>query len=908
MSIRVMLYAPLQPGVIVTRPLCQFLVVAALGFTALPASSQETTGQIRGRVRDVSGAPVGNARIVAMGRELLGTRTAVSAADGVYQLFSLPPGMYSVRVTAVGSRPVVIDSVSVQLGRTSSAPDATLERTAVALEELRISAARVTLDPARTSVGATIDQSELAALPGERDYKSSIAILSHANTSYHGDAVNIGGSTGLENSYFIDGVNVTAPWQNGSATNLPYNFIRAIEVRTGGYEARYGRALGGIVNAITFTGTNEFEANVFGYFTNSALAAQPRAEPTLKETGAYGADVGARVSGPILRDRLWFSAAYNPRIDHANRQVGTLGTYANETRAHLFAGKLTWQPREAATVELSVIGDPTTQQIVSTEAANGVLLGYTPVTIDPYLRRGERGGAATALKGSFMVGSGGMLEASVSRYDGRDREYGATEIGRTGFGYQDDVTRTIEGFSPYPMYITQSRTTASLHGTRVVGRHTLGAGLEQDIGLVNRSSGNTMILRFSSAFYGVDSQWVKGSFRGYAPATYVQDSWRIRDRLTVNVGVRLSQQIMKGASGATAQKFAKEWQPRAGFNWQLGTRAMARAFGSYGRFYQQLPLNIATIFFADSRATWTEYDTDPRQPGAVPTFAADFSLKESTLAGKANGLAPEHFDEFTLGYERITDRGTTVTLRGIQRSLRSAILIAFDLTKPPGEETFVGVPGRGDLSFLPVPTRTYRALEASVEGAINALHYRASYVLSRTRGNYTGLWSSDGFFGNPGTNFTMLSPAHAKNSTGLLANDRTHVIKASASRSFGRVFEAGGFATWQSGTPLSQFATGDFGFWTFVVPRGTAGRTPAVWDLNLRLSHDLRWLPNAVSNGRLHLDLLHIGNPRTTVRTVQRRYLAIDSTGTPVEPDSKYGQALLFQPPMSARLGFQVSY
>ncbi len=70
----------------------------------------------------------------------------------------------------------------------------------------------------------------------------------------------------------------------------------------------------------------------------------------------------------------------------------------------------------------------------------------------------------------------------------------------------------------------------------------------------------------------------------------------------------------------------------------------------------------------------------------------------------------------------------------------------------------------------------------------------------------------------------------------------------------------------------------------------------------------MRWLPQNVSDGRLHLDLFHIGNPQTTVRTKQQRYRVIDASGVPIEPNASYSQSLLFQPPMSARLGLQLNF
>ena len=115
--------------------------------------------------------------------------------------------------------------------------------------------------------------------------------------------------------YYLDGVNITDPQDAGTSTDLPFNFIKELQVKTGGYEAEYGRATGGIINVITHSGGNRFTGQAFVYFTNDGLTAEPRfgvAGSTEPDFSQY--DVGGSVGGPILRDRLWFFAAYAPSL------------------------------------------------------------------------------------------------------------------------------------------------------------------------------------------------------------------------------------------------------------------------------------------------------------------------------------------------------------------------------------------------------------------------------------------------------------------------------------------------------------------------------------------------------------------------------------------------------------------
>jgi hypothetical protein len=85
---------------------------------------------------------------------------------------------------------------------------------------------------------------------------------------------------------------------------IPYNFVREIQVRTGGYEAEFGRSLGGIVDVLTHSGSNEFRAETFGFFTNNRFSGERRIGILERAVTRYSYyDAGASVSGPIRRGR-----------------------------------------------------------------------------------------------------------------------------------------------------------------------------------------------------------------------------------------------------------------------------------------------------------------------------------------------------------------------------------------------------------------------------------------------------------------------------------------------------------------------------------------------------------------------------------------------------------------------------
>src|SRR6185437_4499632 len=141
--------------------------------------------------------------------------------------------------------------------------------------------------------------------PAQRDFQALVGFLPQANASDYGDGANIGGSTGLENAFYIDGMHATVG--AGSSVDLPFNFVREIQVRTGGYEAEFGRALSGVVNVVTPTGGNEFRGEALGFFTGDQLRTDPRVGVEQAEAVSFHRyDLGLSLSGPIQRDRLWY--------------------------------------------------------------------------------------------------------------------------------------------------------------------------------------------------------------------------------------------------------------------------------------------------------------------------------------------------------------------------------------------------------------------------------------------------------------------------------------------------------------------------------------------------------------------------------------------------------------------------
>jgi hypothetical protein len=178
-------------------------------------------------------------------------------------------------------------------------------------------------------------------------------------------------------------------------------------------------------------------------------------------------------------------------------------------------------------------------------------------------------------------------------------------------------------------------------------------------------------------------------------------------------------------------------------------------------------------------------------------------------------------------------------------------------------------------------------------------------VLSRNVGNYTGMYATDMMLGLPNSGPQYDVPDAMANAYGLLPNDRTHVFKLAASYRFRSNVTLGGFLTIASGTPRSEGGQSAYGnYWTFISPRGSVGRTPAIWSLALHGAFDLPVAPMQRVRPRLLIDVFNVGSPRQPVLYDQKHYVTPDRTGV----NSYYGGVTGYQPPMSARVGMVVDF
>lgn len=601
---------------------------------------------------------------------------------------------------------------------------------------------------------------------------------------------------------------------------------------------------------------------------------------------------------------LWFYTAYNPSFVRQEVLIPGLNTYSSENQTiHGFTGKLTWKAADNATITGSIVGDPTTKQSVSFTNF------YLPTVVnvlneEAVLQDWDMGIINGSVSGIVTMGSNVLLEGSLSYMRWWQSAQPIAEWAKSEVQFIDQETGTVGG--GIGMYWDQriTQTTAEAKATWIVGQHTFKGGVGYREKIMQDGFYLNQLVRSGDTTY-LKADWTSDAItRNRLPSAFFQDTWQVSDRLSLSGGLRWDGQFIVASDGRVHQKILGQFQPRVGFVLQLGEPGTERVYGSAGRFYEELGMNFVSYYSDRNIQRYVNFNHDPR----IDPSGGELTYTTSSIPDEVPGLKGQYNDEYVLGYDRRVLGKFKAGVRGIYRVLGQAV-----------EDVYVGDlqnfrwgnPGEGILSFAPRPERKYTALVFTFERPIgDGYSFSLSYVLSRTYGNYPGLFNQDNEQYNPNATTTFDVAESYPNSAGLLPNDVTHMLKFSASYELAFGLSAGVAFLLQSGTPINEFGGTIFGsgWTTFLQPRGSAGRTPALWDLNLRLAYNLPGITGASWRPRLIFDILHVASQRKATALNQVHYFNKDEIGNQINPNPFYLTPTHYQQPMSVRLGMEIDF
>ena len=791
--------------------------LAAVGlfvlFTSGAVLAQETTGAIGGRVTDAQDLPVPGATVTVTGAQ--GVKTIATDSDGRFAVPFLTPGQYDVRVELQGFKTIERKGVQVAVGQNVSLP-VSMQIGALS-ETVQVTAAVPVIDVNTTTSGATVSSEFLQQIPLGRTLASTIYLAPGVSSSGTAGTANpsIAGGSGLDNQYVVDGVNITNQGYGalgsysiifGSLGNaMPFDFIDQVQVKTGGYEAEFGQATGGVVNVITKSGSNVVRGSAFGYLHPSGLEKLPTqyqsTNGSVQTERARTDDGGFEIGLPIVKNRLFFFGAVDPSHDvtafraPAGFPLASLGDVDRIRNTLTYSAKTTWQPSSGQRVDVSFFGDPS-------KGTNGPQRESALLVTDTSSYSSLiYGGHNQTVQYSGAFSHGWLLEGTFARALNRIQETPSVNAWRVT---DQTVTPTVTtgGIGFYEAGNRSLNRQYGLKATNVFGGHNLKYGGEYDdvvYSQINQRTGPTFtapdgrqtatgaqITILPDANFGQIYRVTRANFNSGRVTTqgysrfFVQDSWDVSHRFVVNPGIRYEQETL---SGTLVKDFTlkNNWAPRIGATYLLTSDGKTKVFGDYGRYYARVPNDLAArSLSADDSTSRADY-FDAGLTQSIPDGMATIDPTTGTAITNhfvLAGTSPDTIDpnaklSYTSAYEVGVQReiapqtsiGLRYTYSSIGRILEDVAnfpMVAYDLALPGTDSVEYtltnpnsSTPIAPSATFLGAsfddPVHQYRAIEATLERRLSKnWSLLTSYRWSRLRGNYEGFYRDDNGQSDPG--------------------------------------------------------------------------------------------------------------------------------------------------------------
>lgn len=921
------------------------LVATMLMVTSLWAQTTNT-GSISGKVVDPNGEPIPGATVIVSSSYLQGTRGTQTGVDGEFMIPFLPPANdYQITVEAQGFGKVVQSGIVVNLGSTTN----TFIRMMTAGEEVVVVGRPPVVTLKETKVSTNLTQEELETIPVARSYQSTLYLAPNVVSSGSGGNPSVAGGTAGENIYLVNGINTTDPATGTFGTNLNYNFVRETEILTGGMDAEYGASTGGLFNMLTKSGSNEFHGEVFFYYTDDSFVAKRNSTDfsvsqkySFKEYD-YGFDLG----GYIFKDKLWFFVGYNPNFSSYHNSYKDSAQWGSQYyersiefddvwRSWMWSAKLTYRLTEKHNFEFSIFSDPS--RIYYNE---GDLFATSDLArMTKRFQSGYNAGVqwyATWTSNLFSETGWAKSHSRLDIIPWEPWQYGIHQTYNYYLGL---------ALNPTPGFYSFNDRDISQFYTKwqyILKNHEFKVGVTKENSLSSTNQGYTggcvvyLIRPKTSDPTTKDrnaySYWVRISYenpytleRGGYFAFFAQDKWKLTEGLLLNLGMRFERNSMKPLGG---QYFDLDsWSPRLSVSWDPWKNGRSKFYVTWGRYVERIPTGFLNQMEPGHGVIYEYFrGTNPWQ-----TFYSG-GIASTVIPGTGN----QYTDEATAGFAVEITPDFAIEVVAQYRDLKQVIEDMGYIDPDTGNINYlIGNPNGTYPSQLgpisnwegwvygkptpwPKPIRRYKSLTIKANKRMSKhWFFNGSYVLSSLKGNFEG--GGRGFstaWGNSHASqyYDLPDGLLIRNTYGFLPTDRRHVLKAQASYKFNQwgpgAFTLGGSLTFQTGRPLNKLGIYDMNYVLqngydgapyFLVPRGSAGRLPSTWSLDLHLEYAFKW---GKTDWALIADVFNATNNQTATGKFEYvNYYGITTwQGKPI-----WGQTTSRQAPRSAQVGFKMTF
>ena len=507
------------------------------------------TGTLSGEASDPQGLPLPGVTVVLRSPALIAPQLATqTGGKGQYRYLSLPPGLYEVAFTLDGMEPYVRKGLRIGVGQTTTV-DAVLRLKGVS-QDLVVVGKAPTIDLEANTSTTSLDQKFLAAIPTARNldavFNLAPGVVAESNNP-SGAASSMNGSSVRDNTFNLDGVNITAPDVGTQMVEFGMDIIEEVSIQAGGLPAEYGDASGAVVNVVTRSGGNEMKGSVSLFYTNDSLQSTNTNGTPLEGSKSgyrYVVEPGVTLGGALAKDRLWFftNLSFNQRSTNVpGYPYGQADQKSvSEFRPYPFV-KLSFQPSEKDRFTASYAFSDFRQSDAGASAFNtesSTIKWSQPTDI---LNAQWSRTFSSSVFGDFKVG---YVKNRVN-----------SEAKNSDPSFVDLMTNVTSGGRGVNDLYSSTRFQSNLNGSLFLdgasGFHELKGGAELQLTASTRDfqpnpdprNGMGQIMTAGGApVYGIAFAPVSSKLATTNVAGYVQDTWRPSRRLTINGGLRLTHQ------------------------------------------------------------------------------------------------------------------------------------------------------------------------------------------------------------------------------------------------------------------------------------------------------------------------------------------------------------------------------
>jgi outer membrane receptor protein involved in Fe transport len=769
-------------------------------FTALAsqAFAQLANSSVSGLVSGTDGAGLPGVTVTVRNQASGLVRTAVTAENGSYAISGIRPGVYQVTFELQGFPNVAREDVELRVGQESRL-SATMKLEQVE-EAITVTAEAPVVQTTSKEIGGTLTTQEFQDLPTQnRSFALFAALLPGvtpvpSTESTSADTIFANGQDDNNNSFNIDGANNdddVIGARAGAQARTPIEAIQEFQVLTSQFDAEFGRSTGAVLNAVTKSGGNSFHGSAFGYFQRSSwnqkdffVERSGQKKPSTKYDS-----LGFTLGGPIIHDKLHFFVSYEDDV----AQAGVAGVFSTRPELNFTTttdnkikndlAKVDYQLNQSnhAAVRYLREDSPQFNQIIS--AGNSI------ATLAAAREEADTDSNWIAsLDSVFKDNALNILRVSFTKEDVAFANPAFNNSGQSFAAQRNqaavEVRPTIlDGGSG----VAQARVNRSKQLDDSVsyflpnwhGEHQLKAGFQYakrseifgDFGTANgqfnfdtdRPFNSSDLTTYPNTFFlrllgGIDASIPDDNTLG----VFVQDNWRIRENLTLSLGLRYDKESIT--------KDNNNYAPRLGFAWDPTGKGKTVVRGGLGRFYDRFQLGFYQDFFQDSISIsrgfivrFPDAGVDQRrffdlaQANGITTLTGLRDFLARQLEGGAGAIlntAPTvdnpdrkqaYVDSASVGAEQELTPGLSVALDVVHNENKDVLLLV-DLN--PFSQALNSRPNISILNGRAVALGSISSyvnagksrndnLQLSLKKRFNG-HYggRISYTYSRSSGNY----------------------------------------------------------------------------------------------------------------------------------------------------------------------------